>query len=180
VGWQPAAGNRGVLLTVFEVGDEAVLAAALVARQLGMRICVNPAPARAVPAALAELAPILLPNEAEARALAGDTDMEAAARSLAEQTGAPVVVTVGADGALIVKDGTLTRIPAPTVEVVDTTGAGDAFAGAFAAELARHGDVLAAARFAVVAASLKVRTAGAREGLPTRAQVAELAGESVL
>jgi ribokinase len=82
-----------------------------------------------------------------------------------------VLVTVGARGALLVRDGEVALLPAPSVEVADTTGAGDALNGALAAELARGAPLEDAARFAVAAASLSTRRAGAREGMPTRAEL---------
>jgi ribokinase len=178
--WQPAASlaGPGVLLATFEVPDDAVVAAALVARQRGMQVVINPAPARALPASLVELGPILVPNEGEASALTGLADPTAAGRSLSAQTGAPVIVTLGAAGAIVVEADSVTQIPAPKVAALDTTGAGDTFAGVLAAELARGSELRSAARFAVAAASISVAAAGAREGVPDRATVNRLIRES--
>ncbi len=71
-------------------------------------------------------------------------------------------MTVGADGALLVEDGAVERIPAPRVEAVDTTGAGDAFNGALAAELAGGATLADAVRAAVAVAAESVRRPGAR------------------
>jgi len=107
--------------------------------------------------------------------LTGATDAAAAARRLAGRMAAPVIVTLGPDGALLQPpDGEATRIAAPRVEVTDTTGAGDAFTGALAAELARGSAIADAARFATIAAALSVTAAGARGGMPGRAAVGEL------
>jgi len=73
-----------------------------------------------------------------------------------------VIVTLGADGALLLDGGNETAIPAPAVDVVDTTGAGDAFNGVLAAGLAAGLELEAAARRAVEAATASVRVAGAR------------------
>jgi ribokinase len=154
-----------VLLLGLEVPDQAVLAAARAAD--GARIVLNPAPARPLPDELLDRGPILTPNEAEARALAGEADAEHAARVLEQRTGAPVVVTLGARGALV--SGQV--IGPPKVRVLDTTGAGDTFSGALAAELAAGADIRAAARFATAAAALSTQAAGAREGMPDRAAV---------
>jgi ribokinase len=163
----PADGATVVLLGL-EVPDEAVLAGA---RARG-RLVLNPAPARPVPDGLLDLGPVLTPNEAEACALAGEADAESAARALARRTGAPVVVTIGARGALLVAPGEEpTVIAPPSVRPVDTTGAGDTFSGALAAELARGADLAAATRFATAAASLSTQGAGARGGMPGRAAV---------
>jgi ribokinase len=154
-----------IVLLGLEVPDEAVLAAARAAGDV--RIVLNPAPARPLPDELLDLGPILTPNEAEARTLTGEPDAQAAARALTQRTGAPVVVTLGARGALV--DGQV--IAPPPVQVVDTTGAGDTFTGALAAELAAGADIRGAARFATAAAALSTQAAGAREGMPDRAAV---------
>jgi ribokinase len=151
-----------VVLISLEIGDEAVLAGARAGAAASARLVLNPAPARPLPAELLDLGPLLTPNEAEARALGG-------AEALAERTGAPVVVTLGARGALIVERGRAPEPVAPhAVDAVDTTGAGDAFNGALAGELARGTELAAAARFAAVAAALSTRQRGARAGMARR------------
>ena len=90
--------------------------------------------------------------------------------ALARRTGAPAVVTLGADGCRVAwPDGTTEAFAADPVEVVDTTGAGDTFTGVLAARLAAGDDVRAAAATAVRAASRSVTAAGARTGMPTAA-----------
>jgi ribokinase len=168
--------SGGVFLANFEVADDAVVAAAKAASEAGMLVLINPAPARELPSALLALQPILLPNEIEAQALTGEAEPVDAARLLAARTGAPVVVTIGAKGAIVVQNGEVERLPASLLEAVDTTGAGDAFAGALAAELSLGRSLLEAVRFAVQAASLSVTIAGAREGMPSRAEVEAAAG----
>ena len=160
--------DGGVALLGFEVPDAPMLAGARAARAAGIAVIVNPAPARELPAALLELSPLLTPNLDEARALAGESDAEAAARALAARTGAPVVVTLGAEGALVVDRESVDRIPAPHVEVVDTTGAGDAFNGALAYELAGGAALLDAVRAAIAVAAASTCAAGARTVVPGR------------
>ena len=152
----------GVVLLGLEVPDAPVLAGAHAGRAAGLGVVLNPAPARPLPDALLDLAPVLTPNRDEARALSGEDEPEAAALALAARTGAPVVVTVGADGALVADGGALERVPAPAVDVVDTTGAGDAFNGALACELAGGAPLLEAVRAAVAVAADSTRAAGAR------------------
>ena len=156
------AAAGGVALIGLEVPDAAVLAGARAARAAGLEVVLNPAPARPLPDELLALSPVLTPNGGEAAALAGEDDPEAAARALSERSGAAVVVTVGADGALLVEDGAVERIPAPRVEAVDTTGAGDAFNGALAAALAGGAALADAVRAAVAVAAESVRKPGAR------------------
>jgi ribokinase len=84
-----------------------------------------------------------------------------------------VLVTLGASGAILVsRDGAPVEIPAAAVVAVDTVGAGDALNGALAAGLAAGMPLEQAARRAVVAASLATTQAGAREGMPTTAELA--------
>lgn len=160
-GFEPRSG--GVAVLSFELGDDAIVAAARYAAEHGMRLLVNPAPARELPAALVALAPVVVPNEGEAATLTGVSNPREAASALAARTGAPVIVTLGAEGALVVEpDGAQEHLPAPRVAVVDTTGAGDAFVGALAAHLAAGELLREAAAAAVQAASKSVTSAGAR------------------
>ena len=158
----------GVLLTNLEIPDSAVLAAARRAAATGMHVVINPAPARKLPMELLQTAPILVANKAEAQALTGEHEPSSAARALARRTAAPVMVTLGAAGAIVVGPGGVEHLPAPLVEVVDTTGAGDTFCGALAAELAEGTALIDAARIAVRAASISVTAPGARGAMPTR------------
>ena len=152
-----------ICLLGFEVGDEAVEVATDWALAHRVRVVLNPAPPRPIPPAVLAARPILTPNEGEALALAGGSDIEAAGRSLAERSGAPVVVTLGADGVLVATSAASAyRVPALHVAVLDTTGAGDAFNGALAARLAHADSLEVAVRWAVAAASLKVTRRGAR------------------
>ena len=154
-----AAPGAAVLLS-FEVGDEALLAGA---RHATGPLVVNPAPARALVPELLACRPILTPNQHEARELSGEADPERAALALAARTGAAAVVTLGAAGALsATPDGAFTRHPAPRVEAVDATGAGDVFSGVLAAALADGAALPAAVEAAVHAAAASVTRPGAR------------------
>jgi len=159
----------GVVLVGLEVPDAAVLAAARAARAAGLELVLNPAPARRLAEALLATCPLLTPNLAEARALAGEDEPEAAARALARRTGAPVVVTLGPAGALLLDGDALERVPAPRVDAIDTTGAGDDFNGVLACELARGAAPADAVRAAVDVAAEATRAAGARS-VPRRAR----------
>jgi ribokinase len=157
--------GRGVVLLGHEVPPEVVAAGAQAARAAGWQTILNPAPARELIDDLDGV--ILTPNADEARRLAGESDVEAAARALRARTRAPVLITLGGDGALVDDE----RLPAPPVAVVDTTGAGDTVNGALAARLAAGDPLRDAARFALAAASLSTRSPGARSGMPRRADV---------
>jgi ribokinase len=162
-------GGDGVILLGHEVPEEAVVAGIRAGREAGWRVVLNPAPARRLPDDVEEV--VLTPNAHEARALTGEQEVEVAGRALAARSGAPVLVTVGAEGARLVSGDTVERLPALRVDVVDTTGAGDAVNGALAAELAAGRPLREAARFARAAAALSTRAAGARAGMPRRDDV---------
>jgi ribokinase len=159
----------GVMLLGHEVPPEVVERAGRLAADAGWRVVLNPAPARE----LADIpAYVLTPNASEAAELSGEDDPEQAARVLSERTGAAVLITLGADGALLLEPGgEPTRLPATKVDVVDTTGAGDTVNGALAAELARGASLPDAARFALAAAAISTTKPGARGGMPRREEV---------
>ena len=122
--------------------------------------------------------PLLTPNAGELAALAGAGPTGVRAVGLAARTGAPVVVTLGGEGALVVDPGgQVEHLPPRPATVRDTTGAGDTFNGVLAAHLAAGAGLGAAARAANVAAALSVGHVGARAGMPTAAALAQaLAG----
>jgi len=158
-----------VVLTNHEIPLEARLAAA---RAADGPVVLNPAPAREIPDELYALGPIVTPNAGEAAELTGEQDPEAAARALTARTGAPVLVTLGARGALCARKGSDPFLaPAPAVTPVDTTGAGDTFNGALAVALAEGRELRQAVEFAIAAAALSTRAEGAREGMPRRGEV---------
>jgi len=162
-----AAGD--VLLVSLEIPLEAVAVAGRTAASAGARLIVNPAPAAPLPTEVHNARPILVPNAAELLAVAGSDDPDHALATLLRAGASAIVVTRGAGGALLVDDGMRVEVPAHRVaEVVDTTGAGDAFCGAFAAWLAGGATMADAVRAATVAGGLSVTAAGARAGMPTR------------
>jgi len=154
--------GAGVVLLVLEIPDAAVLAGARAARDAGLPVVLDPAPVRGLPPELLELGPLLTPNRSEARALTGEDDPERAARALAGRTSAPVVVTLGAEGALVLDGERAERVAAPRVEAVDATGAGDAFNGALACGLAGGAGLREAVEAAVAVAAESTRAHGAR------------------
>jgi ribokinase len=162
----------GAWLANLEIGDEALLAGARWASRRGMLLIVNPAPARPLPSELVAMHPLLVANRREAEVLSEEGKAESAARRLAERTGAAVIITLGPDGALLYQAETVERVAVPPVDAVDTTGAGDTFAGALAAQLAAGADLAEAVQLAVAAAAMSVTQSGARGGMPDRRSVA--------
>ena len=134
------------------------------ARERGMRTLLNTAPALPGTAHLLALADIVVLNETElAHYSATDSAALAAVPTL--------IVTLGAQGARVVTAAGATHHPAPSVQVVDTTGAGDCFCGVLAAMLARGLDLDAAVSRAVAAASLAVTRVGAAPSMPRAAEL---------
>jgi ribokinase len=161
-----------VLVAQMEIPPEVVLRAVEVAAGSGTRALVNLAPPFEVPRALLEKLDPLVVNEHEATFLLGervegvDGALDAAPRLLSLGP-ASVVVTLGEDGAVFSGSEAAKHLPAPRVEVVDTTGAGDAFVGALAARLAEDAPLEDAVAYAVRAGAAAVTEAGAQGALPT-------------
>jgi ribokinase len=132
----------------------------------GGTVVLNPAPARA----LTRQVDVLVPNRGELARLTGLSGEPAElARSFV--LAAAVVVTLGSEGVLVVEGDRTERIEAPRVDVVDSTGAGDAFCGALAQALAEGAELVEAARWAVRVAAVSVTRVGAQGGLPRREDV---------
>ena len=195
---------RGARLLVvqLEANLQAVAHAMRVARAAGVAVLLNPAPMRADfdPKMLAEV-DILVPNETEFCALAGllpwmrdaagarfneqrlaglsETELHAMCRLAGVET---VIVTLGSRGCFVSRrEGHLLLPAVAGVSAVDTTGAGDAFVGAFAAALAEFGpgEVERAARFANAGAAIAVTRAGAAQAMPGRGEIEGLLGRGL-
>ena len=164
--------NAAVVVAQLEVPIGTVSEAAALTSGL---FVLNPAPARPLPARLLAHVDVLVPNRSELGLLAGcdepetDDDVLAAVETL--EFDGVVVVTLGAEGALLVEAGTATRYAAVPAEAVDATGAGDAFCGALAYGLSQRWALQEAVPFAVAAGSVAVTRLGAQSAMPTRAEV---------
>ncbi len=185
----PTSLQPKVLLLQLEVPLPAVVAAAQVAKQAGLTVILDPAPARSdLPEDLFPLIDIITPNQVETGQLAGFpvTDLATASQAAAglHQRGVGTVITkLGKQGALCLSSclsSTETfEIPVFPVKAVDTVAAGDAFNGGLAAGLAAGLSLRQAARQASAVAALSVTKAGAQPSLPTRAELdAFLAAQS--
>ena len=169
---------QAVLLQL-EIPLATVTAAAQMARHGGAQVILDPAPApEAMPAALMEAVDVLTPNESEAAWLAGrrperleDEDAVAIAGILQSRGPTCVVIKLGARGCLLRDGQETTWIPAPTVTVRDTTGAGDVFNAAFAVAVTEGSGHADACRFAAAAAALSVSRFGAQASVPSRQEL---------
>jgi sugar/nucleoside kinase (ribokinase family) len=145
------------------------------ARRLGITVTVDPS--TSISSAKAEslfpLADYIMPSEKYARRFTGKDDLRTAAHMLLEYGGKAVVITMGGEGCLVMTPDGDEHIPAFSVRVTDTTGAGDAFHGGFIFALSEGKDLHEAARFASAVAALKCSSPG-KDGLPTREEVERL------
>ena len=165
-----------VVLVQLEIPLETVLATAELAQSTGTKLILDPAPVAPLPSSLWRLISVLKPNAREAQALSGVSvrdvsSAERAARVLIDKGCASVLVTLGAEGAIWVSDSEVLRCSGQASEILDTTGAGDAFAGYLGEALARGGRPEDALIRANVAAGLSVAQVGAQAGVPDRIQV---------
>ena len=177
-----------LLLLQLEIPIETVLSAARRAKENGLRVLLNPAPARPLPDELIALSDFLVPNETELALLANQTvndipSAESAAKILLERGAHTVVVTLGANGALLVTREQTRHVPPFKVEVVDTTAAGDAFIGGFATKLIESSQnsptpdiagILEAIRYGCACGALATTKLGAQPSLPTKEEVEKL------
>jgi ribokinase len=166
-----ALATAAVLVASLEIPLHTVETAVQAAAKAGVTTVLNLSPA-------AELSPetlgaldILLVNEHEAAWLLGTEPGTGDFRKLLERGPRAAVVTLGARGAIVVTAEGIGEIPSPTVEAVDTTGAGDAFAGALAASLAEGADLADAARRAARVAAISVTRPGAQPSYPSVAEL---------
>ncbi|SDQ58123.1 ribokinase [Pseudomonas sp. UC 17F4] len=164
--------NAEVIICQLEVPTATVAYTLERGRALGKTVILNPAPASGpLPAEWFAHIDYLIPNESEAEALSGlpvndlDSAKAAATHLLAMGVG-KVIVTLGAQGALFADGQVFRHFPAPVVQPVDTTAAGDTFVGGFAAALARGEAQGAAIAFGQRAAALSVTRAGAQPSIP--------------
>lgn len=156
----------------FERPLELITEAFVLAHGLGIRTMLTPAPVMEVEPGLLALADILVPNAQEAVELSGAADDTAAALALSGP-GGTVVMTRGSRGALVAEDGAIVaEVPARKVTPVDTTAAGDTFAGYLVGRLSQGDALDAALHAASVAASISVTRAGASSSIPRWDEVA--------
>jgi len=165
------------LMLQFEIPAASVETALVAARAKGVRTILNLAPLIADAARLGRLADIVIANETEFELLAGRQAMsaaerEAAMQSLHSETGQTLIVTLGGDGAVAMRDGVLSRAKGLVIEPVDTVGAGDTFCGYLAAGLDQGLEFSLALRRAAVAGSLACLKPGAQPSIPLAGDVA--------
>lgn len=172
------------LLMQLEIPQETVLAAARIARDAGVMVILNPAPAPAngsIPEELLKNLDLIVPNQTEAQLLTGIpvvdlTSAIDAARALQAKGVKKVIITLGEMGALLLDEAKIPSVcPAFEVSVVDTTAAGDAFCGALVASLSRGESLEQAMVAGCSAGALATTVLGAEPSLPGRSEIENLA-----
>jgi len=172
--------GASVFVTQLEQPMPAAIRALEIAREAGARTILNPAPAAPLARETLALCDFVTPNETEAAGITGLPvgsleEARAAAQALIAQGVGAAVITLGEKGALYHDGRVSEHVPAYRAgPVVETTGAGDAFNGAFATALADGLDPVAAVRFGCAAAGLSVTRPGAAAAMPTRAEILAL------
>ncbi|AYG57915.1 ribokinase [Rhizobium jaguaris] len=172
-----ALSPNDTLVLQFEIPVAAVETALAAAKAKGVRTILNLAPLIPEAARLGRLADIVIANETEFERLAGQenmssSDREAALVRLHAETGQTLIVTLGGDGVVAIRNGELSRAKGLVIEPVDTVGAGDTFCGYLAASLDQGLDFHAALRRAAVAGSLACLKPGAQPSIPIASDVA--------
>jgi ribokinase len=179
--FQPAIEAADLCLVSLEIPLSTATAALETARRVGTPTLLNPAPGHPLPTSTLALADYLTPNRGEAQALLGwerAETPEALLAGLRQRCPGGIVLTLGGEGALLAAaDGDVCRVPAAAPrQVVDTTGAGDAFNAALAVALAEGYGLASAVACACVAGARAVERLGVIDALPYRHQVPGLAG----
>ena len=168
-----------VVMSVLEIPVGAARQAMALGRKHGVRTILNPAPAAALDYDVLQNVDVLTPNETELRILVGlapndPTSNLDLAQQLQARGAGTIIVTMGEQGAMILTGQPVTHIPGLTVEVVDTTGAGDAFNAGLAVALAEGKSLTEAVQFANCAGALACTQLGVIPALARRAVIDEL------
>lgn len=171
-----AVEGAAVVLVQLETPLSTVARLVNLAKDAGVPLILNPAPAFSLPDELLRNVFLLTPNEHELAMLTGSkTDREESIRNavlmLNHKGVKNVVVTLGKEGALVFENGVFTHVAAPAVKAVDTTAAGDVFNGALAVAIAEGKNLVGAAQFACAAAAISVTRLGAQASAPYRHEV---------
>ena len=163
-----------VVVAQCEIKQEVTLAAFSAAKKRGCVTILNPAPYQPLSEELLAVTDWIIPNETEFKELHGQAPTsDDVLKSF--RPGKNSIVTLGSEGAvLITSGGNLTRVSAPKVNAVDTTGAGDAFVGVFAFGLASGKNPEDAMKLGIKVASMSVTRKGAQSSYPSQAEIETL------
>lgn len=169
-------GRAGILLVQLEIPMETVEEAVKIAAEAGVKVIMNPAPARPLDPPVLQRIDYMTPNENEIENITGikvenEKDAATAARILLHHGVKTVLITLGQRGVYVAGQGFRKLIPGFKVEAVDSTAAGDVFCGALAVAIAEEKSLLDAVRFANAAAAISVMRLGAQPSAPGREEI---------
>lgn len=176
-GWSETIAAARVFMTQLEQPIGAAVRALERARRAAATTILNPAPAAALPEGMLALCDWVTPNESEAEGLTGiavtsPESADAAARALIARGAGAAIVTLGGNGVYLHDGKRGQHLPVISAgPVVETTGAGDAFNGGFAAALAGGAPPLDAVRFGLATAGISVTRPGTAPSMPMRAEI---------
>lgn len=161
--------SADILILQLEIPVESVEKAVSIAKEAGVYVILNPAPAKRLPEELLENVSLLTPNQSELEILTGiKGDVRAGLDALVERGVGEVILTLGSKGSMVYSGDEPVLIPALKVDAVDTTAAGDTFCGALAVAISEGKSLTDAARFATCASALTVQKMGAQVSIPYR------------
>jgi ribokinase len=171
--------NSKVLLVQLEVPEETAIHAMVKAREYGVTVILDPAPAEGITLDVLKYADIIIPNRQEAKCITGIDVIDIpsaleAARFLDKRVGvARSIIKMAEMGSLVYWEGRWEYIEAIEVKAIDTVAAGDSFAGVLACAIADGESMVSAAKFATIVSALKVTRLDAQDGIPTMDEVNE-------
>ena len=178
------AKSGDILVMQLEIPLDVVVYASKIAKNKGMTVILNPAPAVPLPAELMQNVDIITPNETETQILTGisvDSEVELAlAVKHFYQRGIKNVITLGSRGSMVSYGNNIDIIESRKVKVIDTTSAGDTYVGAITVKLDSGADIVSACRFASVASSITVTREGASKSIPSMSEVEKVMREECL
>jgi ribokinase len=166
-----------VLVGQLEIRQEVTAAAFAAARARGITTILNPAPFAPLSSELVKNSDWIIPNETEFAGLDSSgkaPDSDEVILELANSLGCKLVVTLGDKGAALVENGKVLRVVAPSVNAIDTTGAGDAFVGAFSVGLGVGFEPKQAVKLGCESASLSVTRKGTQSSYPSRQEAEQI------
>ena len=179
------AKSGDILVMQLEVPLEVVTYAAKIAKEKGMIVILNPAPAVELPVELLQNVDIITPNESETQILTGisvdsEVELALAVKHFYQRGIKNVIITLGSRGSMVSYGNNIDLIESRKVKAVDTTSAGDTYVGAVTVKLDNGADIVSACRFASVASSITVTREGAAQSIPTVSEVEEVMTKEAL
>ena len=164
--------NASIVVLQNEIPHEANLSIAKFCQENKVKVLYNPAPARETDIEMIPFCDFITPNEHECSELFPDKKLEEIIKIYPNK----MIVTLGVEGSIYYDGTAVKKIPAIKAEVVDTTGAGDTFNGAFAYAISKGKEMNVALSFATIASHLSVQRFGAQGGMPSLKEIKEHSG----